>query len=101
MRSREELGASRTWVLMAARMRRLRARPSRMVGPSEGEADSSSMGKSGNIPLRVLLLRLLVREEAAEAEGARRVVVGWVMGVERKRRRAIAKAKEAEDPSTM
>ena len=39
--------------------------------------------------------------EAAEAEAARRVVVGWVMGVERKRRRAMAKAKEAEDPSTM
>jgi hypothetical protein len=70
-----------------------------MVGASEGEADSSSMGKSGNIPLRVLLLRL-VREEA-EAEAARRVVVGWVRGVERKRRRAIAKAKEAEDPNTM
>lgn len=88
----------RTCALMAARKRRLSSRPSSMVGPSDGEAESSSMGKSGNIPLRVLLLRLV--KWGAEAEAARRVV-GWVMGVKRKRRRAIAQANEAEDPRAM
>lgn len=67
-----------------------------MVGPSEEEAESSSMGKSGNIPLRVLLLRLM--KWGPEAEAAKRAVVGWVMGVKRKMRRAMARAKVAEDP---